>query len=84
MTFSCMNVPLVTHLFVFLYYYDCGHLQYLLSDWQDERGWGFWGVVVVVVGRRVGGVGGGDGGGVEAEERMNGGQVRKGGDTQVA
>lgn len=54
MTFSCMNVPLVTHLFVFLYYYDCGHLQYLLSDWQDERGWGFWGVVVVV-GRRVGG-----------------------------
>lgn len=31
-----MNVPLVTHLFVFLYYYDCGHLQYLLLDWQDE------------------------------------------------
>lgn len=62
-----MNVPLVTHLFVFLYYYDCGHLQYLLSDWQDEWVWDFekwW-------------AGGG-------EVRMNGGQMRKGGDTQVA
>lgn len=38
--------------------------------------WWWWG----------GGLGGwvGGMGGVEAEERMNGGQVRKGGDTQVA
>lgn len=66
-----MNVPLVTHLFVFLYYYDCGHLQYLLLDWQDVwrgfffSGEGWWG------------------GGQEAGEvGMSGGQVRKGGDTQ--
>lgn len=44
MTFLCMNVPLVTHLIVFLYYYDCGHLRYLLSDWQGEGDGGCGGV----------------------------------------
>lgn len=49
-TFSCMNVPLVTHLYVFVYYCDYGHSQYLLSDWQDWTGLGLgggvWGVKV--------------------------------------